>query len=129
MSQENTIRPMRRLASSDGSEGDLHHQLVELNQKIDLLSKVLIDYIQRAEKEVPEYLRRLSMYYNDMFHLKILWEQSGQQLDQHLKDEIERTHFRLKECIEEETSQGGKFHEHMNRYAKEGMSFAKRRRE
>ena len=110
-------------------EDQLLIELKSLNKKLDELGSVIVDYIFRAEKEVPEYLRRLSMYYNDMFHLKILWEQSGQQLDQHLKDEIERTHYRLKECIEQETSQGGKFHEHMKRYAKEGMSFAKRRRD
>ena len=104
-------------------------ELRSLNKKLDELGSVIVDYIVRAEKEVPEYLRRLSMYYNDMFHLKALWEESGQQLPQQLKDEIERTHHRLEECISEETSQGGKFHAHMKRYAEEGKSFAKRRRE
>ena len=111
-----------------GTEDQILTELKSINRKLDELGSVIVDYIVRAEKEVPEYLRRLSMYYNDMFHLKILWEQSGQQLPQHLKDEIERTHHRLEECIEQETSQGGKFHDHMKRYAKEGKSFASRRR-
>jgi len=86
-----------------------------------------VAYIVKAEKEVPEYLRRLSMYYNDMFHLKILWEQAGQQLPDILKAEIERTHHRLAECIEEESNQGGTFHKHIKRFEEEGKSFAKRR--
>lgn len=107
-------------------EDQLLGELKKLNANIATLSELLTDYIVRAEKEVPEYLRRLSMYYNDMFHMKVLWEMQGAQLPQHLKDEIERTHFRLEECIENETSQGGKFHDTMKRYAKEGRSFAKR---
>jgi hypothetical protein len=102
-------------------------ELHEINKKLDTLSTVIVSYIVKAEKEVPEYLRRLSMYYNDMFHMKILWEQSGQQLPAILRDEIDRTHHRLEECIQEEINQGGAFHKTMERYAKEGKNFAKRR--
>ena len=96
--------------------------LKEISAKLDVLASVVIAYINKAEKEVPEYLRRLSMYYNDMFHMKILWEQSGQQLPDEFREEIERTHIRLMQCIEEETNQGGKFHMHKATQMKEGRS-------
>ncbi len=102
--------------------------LKEISAKLDLLAGTVISYIHKAEKEVPEYLRRHTMYYNDLFHLKILWEQAGQQLPQELKAEIDRTHHRLLELIEEESNQGGTFHHHIQRFAKEGKNFAKEKK-
>ena len=102
--------------------------LREISSKLDQLAGVVVAYIVKAEKEVPEYLRRHTMYYNDLFHLKILWEQAGQQLPDELKAEIDRTHHRLLELIEEESNQGGTFHHHIQRFEKEGKSFAKRNR-
>ena len=100
--------------------------LVELKSINAKLDAVLL-YIHRAEKEVPEYLRRLSMYYNDLFHSKILWESHGQQMPQFLKDEVDRVHHRMEECILEESSQGGKFYDHIKRFEREGKTFAQRR--
>jgi hypothetical protein len=37
---------------------------------------------------------------------------------------IDRCHHRLMECIEEETNQGGTFHTHIERFEKEGKTFA-----
>ena len=102
--------------------------LKEISSKLDNLASVVVAYIVKAEKEVPEYLRRHTMYYNDLFHLKILWEEAGQQLPDELKAEIDRTHHRLLELIEEESNQGGTFHHHIQRFAKEGKVFAKRNR-
>lgn len=104
-------------------EDDILAELKSINAK---LTAVMV-YMHQAEREVPEYLRRMSMYYNDLFHSKILWESHGQQMPQFLKDEVDRVHHRLEECILEETSQGGKFYEHKRRFEREGKTFAKRR--
>jgi len=108
---------------------DIAHLLREILAQQKALNKVLIDYIARAEKEVPEYLRRLTMYYSDLFHAKYLWEDSGHQLPPILRAEVDRVHHRIEECIEEESMQGGTFHQTIERYRKEGRSFADRRRE
>jgi hypothetical protein len=100
---------------------------LKMLQSIDSKLDVLVNYIYKAEKEVPEYMRRLSMFYNDLFHTKILWEQAGQQMPQDFKDGMELMHHRLVECLREETNQGGAFHNTIKRYQAEGRSFAKRR--
>src|SRR5215468_7597681 len=109
--------------------GDELQELRDINRKLEILSKVLIDYVVKAEKEVPEYLRRLSMYYSDMVHAKYLWEEAGHQFPDVLKAELDRTHHRLEECIDEERAQGGTFHKTIERYKKEGRAFGERRRE
>ena len=108
---------------------DVLHELRRLNTNLETLNKVVIGYIVRAEKEVPEYLRRLTMYYSDLFHAKYLWEDSGHQMPPILRNEVDRVHHRIEECIEEESMQGGTFHEIIQRYRKEGRTFAERKRE
>jgi hypothetical protein len=108
---------------------DVVHELRKISAQLEALSTVLINYVVRAEKEVPEYLRRLSMYYSDMVHAKYLWEEAGHQFPDVFKAELDRTHHRIEECIGEETSQGGTFHKTMERYKKEGKTFGDRRRE
>ena len=108
---------------------DVVYELRRINAQLEALSTVVINYIVRAEKEVPEYLRRLSMYYSDMVHAKYLWEEAGHQFPDVLKAELDRTHHRLEECIDEERAQGGTFHKTIERYKKEGRAFGERRRE
>jgi hypothetical protein len=108
---------------------DVLHELRRISAQLEALSTVVIGYIAKAEKEVPEYLRRLTMYYSDLFHAKYLWEDSGHQMPPILRAEVDRVHHRIEECIEEESMQGGTFHKTIERYRKEGRSFAERKRE
>jgi hypothetical protein len=105
---------------------DVVHELKRISARLDQLTTVLVGYISKAEKEVPEYLRRLTMYYSDLFHAKYLWEDAGLQNPVELKAEIDRVHHRILECIEEESMQGGTFHEHIQRFRKEGKAFGRR---
>lgn len=94
--------------------------LLECLGRIEALLKAFTAAFIKAEGEIPEYLRRHTMYYHDLVHIKWAQEQIGQQMDPVQAAELERTHRRLNEVIEQETTQGGVFHPHIKRMAKEG---------
>lgn len=66
-----------------------------------------------AECEVPENIRRMTMYYHDMLHIKRAYEEVGQPPPSFILVEVERVHDRLKYLLEEARKPGGAFHKVM----------------
>jgi len=77
---------------------------------IEKLLETLVSIFVKAEQECPESLRRNTMYYHDMFHIKVANESIGLQMDPVMASEMERVHHHLVEIIEEHRTQGGAFH-------------------
>jgi hypothetical protein len=71
---------------------------------------MIIEAVHKAEQEVPEYMRRFTMYYHDIIHINARYEELGIPMPLHLKDEMERSHDRMRHLIEQENSQGGTFY-------------------
>lgn len=95
----------------------LTKKMTEISEKMD----IFVAYLDKAEKEVPEYLRRHTMYIHDLVHIRVAMEQAGLQIDPKHGIEIERAISRLSQCIDEESSQGGVFHQHTAKLIKEGL--------
>jgi hypothetical protein len=97
----------------------------EIIERLDRLIKVMEDFAEiyaRAEREVPEALHRNTMYYHDLFCIKVAHETSGLPMDPDLNAELDRVHHRLVEHIAEHTTQGGLFHPQYQRFKKEGKT-------
>jgi hypothetical protein len=92
---------------------DILKELQSINKKMSFL----IAYVQKAESEVPEYIRRHTMYVHDLLLAKRALEDLGLHTDPIHGDEIDRSIKRLCELIEREQGQGGAFHETSQRLA------------
>ena len=71
------------------------------------------------DDEVPPHLWRLTMYYHDLVSIKWAWESLGNPFDPALQAELMRAHDRLLKILEEESGQGGTFHNLARRIADE----------
>lgn len=80
--------------------------LEKIGHKLDALS----GYVEKAESEVPEYIRRFTMFYHDIVHINWRYEEMGLQVPPWIRAEMERSHDRLKHVLEAENNQGGAFH-------------------
>lgn len=66
---------------------------------------------EKADKLVPEHIWRVTMHYHDLIYIKAFWESIGQVAPTSFTQELERTHQRLLEALDDERGQGGAFHE------------------
>jgi hypothetical protein len=73
------------------------------------LSAVCVTII-KAEQEVPEYMRRFTMYFHDIVHIQARYEELGLTMPPHLRSEIERASDRMKILLDRENNQGGTFY-------------------
>lgn len=70
----------------------------------------IVEMYRRAENEVPEHIRRHSMYMHDLFDMKWFCEQLGLIFGDQMHAEMDRALLRYEELVEDEASQGGVFH-------------------
>jgi hypothetical protein len=64
---------------------------------------------ERAELDVPDHIWRVTMHYHDLIYIKYYWESIGQAAPSSFIEELERTHKRLMDRLDEERGQGGAF--------------------
>lgn len=82
----------------------------EMLEKISSKLNLVLTAIDKAESEVPEYIRRFTMFYHDMVHINWRYEEMGLTVPPWIKGEMERAHDRLKHLLDAENNQGGAFH-------------------
>lgn len=87
----------------------LRHQ-TELLTELVALVKLGIGALHKAEQEVPEHMRRFTMYFHDLHDVMNFYHENGQDPPPYIKAEVERCHDRMAHLIEDETNQGGTFH-------------------
>ena len=87
----------------------LDEQAVLLKKIVDRLDSVCLAII-RAEQEVPEYMRRFTMYFHDMVHIQARYEELGLVMPTHIRSEIERASDRMRILLDRENNQGGTFY-------------------
>lgn len=68
------------------------------------------DHRHEANTEVPERIWRATMHYHDLIYIKHYWESIGQQIPASFAEELQRTHGRLMEMLEDERNQGGAYY-------------------
>ena len=93
--------------------------LEELRKITKQLASVL-GAIEKAESEVPEYMRRFVMYYHDIVHIREAHVQLGLTPPKSIDYEIERCSDRMAQLVDSEHNQGGTFHRVMEDMMKIG---------
>ncbi len=71
---------------------------------------ILIGYEDKADDEVPEYIRRFAMYYHDMLHIRVAYEEKGLPVPSFIADQVEYCHDRMELILAHENNQGGAFY-------------------
>lgn len=94
------------MTPSDSTQEAVLEELRKLNSKIGLV----LDAVHKAEQEVPEYMRRFTMYYHDLYHIRLAYDEKGVPPPEHIMIELERAHDRMRHILDEENNQGGTFH-------------------
>lgn len=89
---------------------DLLTRQTELLEKLVAGVGAAIEYMHKAEREVPEYARRFVMYYHDVHDIMNLHHEFGLPVPPHVQAEVERCDDRLKHILEDENNQGGTFY-------------------
>lgn len=90
--------------------------LEQLRMQTELLEKLVANValglgaLHKAEQEVPEHMRRFTMYFHDLHDVMNFYHEIGQDPPSYIKREVERCHDRMAHLIEDETNQGGTFH-------------------
>lgn len=72
--------------------------------------KLGLGALHKAEQEVPEHMRRFTMYFHDLHDVLNFYHELGQVPPTYISREVERCHDRMAHLIEDETNQGGTFH-------------------
>ena len=80
----------------------------ELTQIRQMMTKV-ITYMQDAEKEVTEKMRRFTMYMHDVHQISYMYEERGLPVPQHILREMERCDDRFRQLLTEAHTDGGTF--------------------
>lgn len=65
--------------------------------------------MHEAEAEVPEKMRRFTMYMSDLHHIGYIYEERGILVPQHIRAELERCDDRLRQLLERAHTDGGAF--------------------
>jgi len=68
-----------------------------------------VNYIIRAEAEIPEHMRRFANYCHDLHSMKYMYEEQGTSAPPHLMREMERVDDRYRQLLAELHSPGGVF--------------------
>lgn len=83
----------------------IHNELKTIRQ---LLSEA-VHAMREAETEVPEKMRRFTMYFHDVRDFIDMYRQIGQEAPRYILDEIERCHDRYRQLLDELHKDGGTF--------------------
>ena len=98
----------------------IHQELLELkqhNERIareqktsrELLSKFVYAMIDKAEEEIPEFMRRFANYMHDIHDIKYMYEDVGASVPAHLLRECERLDDRYRQLVTKLHVDGGVF--------------------
>ena len=98
----------------------IHQELLELkqhNERIareqktsrELLSKFVYAMIDKAEEEIPEFMRRFANYMHDIHDIKYMYEDVGIVVPPHILHECERLDDRFRQVLDRINKQGGAF--------------------
>jgi hypothetical protein len=80
----------------------------ELKTIRELVGKVIF-YINEAESEVSEKMRRFAMYMHDLHDITFMYEQRGLPIPQWINRELERCDDRFRQLLNEAHMEGGTF--------------------
>lgn len=80
----------------------------DIQQLRSMLTEV-INYMNEAESEVPEKMRRFIMYFHDVHDLINFWHELGLTPPLHIKQEVERCADRFRHMLEDAYADGGTF--------------------
>lgn len=95
-------------------------KILEVLKSIDAKLTMALRDLHSAEQEIPEYMRRFVTYYHDLMHIKWGYEEAGVPPPDHIMQESERAHDRMRLLVDRESSQGGKFHKIRQELHEEG---------
>ena len=98
----------------------IHQELLELkqhNERIareqkttrELISKFVYAMIDKAEEEIPEFMRRFANYMHDIHDIKYMYEDVGSSVPPHLLRECERLDDRYRQLVTKLHADGGAF--------------------
>jgi len=90
------------------SEANIANMARDISQLRTMLTQV-INYMNEAESEVPEKMRRFMMYYHDVKDILDMHHQLGQEPPMYLKREIERCDDRYRHLLEDLNTDTGAF--------------------
>jgi hypothetical protein len=79
-----------------------------LKQIRELLTKGA-NYETEAESEIPDKVRRFTMYMHDLYNIRYIYEESGQPAPQYVLRELERCDDRFRQLLDTLHSDGGVF--------------------
>lgn len=68
-----------------------------------------VNYIVKAECEIPEFMRRFMNYMHDVHDVTYMYEERGQEVPAHHKREMERCDDRFRQLLRELNQEGGEF--------------------
>jgi hypothetical protein len=69
----------------------------------------VVFYMEEAESEIPEKMRRFINYMHDVHDVSYMYEEKGHQPPEWLKREMERCDDRYRQLLKELNLEGGKF--------------------
>jgi hypothetical protein len=101
-----TTEPEYKLDESV-TERDL---LFRISRELITMRKQLTEavaYMRDAESEVPESLRRFMNYAHDVHDVKYMYEELGQPVPDHLRDELARVDDRYRQVLKKMFNEGG----------------------
>lgn len=87
-------------------------ELAEIRRELATIRQLVgrvIFYIQDAESEIPEKMRRFMNYMHDVHDVKYMYEELGHPLPGHILRELERVDDRYRQLLAEHNAPGGAF--------------------
>src|SRR5262245_30359550 len=69
----------------------------------------VLNHMTEAENEIPESMRRFTMYMTDLHTVKHFYEEHGLQVPQYVLRECERVDDRLRQLLDRQHTDGGTF--------------------
>ncbi len=97
------------------SDPQLEEIKVELNRiarelkTIRELTSKAVHYLNDAESEIPEKMRRFMNYMHDVHDIKYMYEEQGHPVPQYILRELERLDDRYRQVLRDQHEDGGAF--------------------
>lgn len=73
------------------------------------LISTAVGALREAEAEVPEKMRRFTMYMSDLHHIGYIYEERGIPVPPYIRSELERCDDRMRQLLEQSHTDGGTF--------------------
>ncbi len=83
----------------------LHTEMKSMRQ---MMQRIVL-YMDDAEKEIPERIRRFTHHAHSVHDIKYMYEEIGIPVPDYIRTEIERLDDRLRQLFAEENAEGGTF--------------------